>query len=106
MQRKVRIHWQSDEGLVQKVWRFDERSIEAYGRERARVEQELVELFPLIKSKGLRLELSYEDSLVGKVTIDGDVDMKSALTAFSEEEDLSLLHASPRGLPFFPVKHV
>ena len=72
---------------------------------KARVEQELVELFPLIKSKGLRLELSYEDSLVGKVTIDGDVDMKSALTAFSEEEDLSLLrlHASPRGLvlPFF-----
>ena len=46
-------------------------------------------MFPLIKSKGLRLELSYEDSLVGKVTIDGDVDMKSALTAFSEEEDLS-----------------
>ena len=87
MQRKVRIHWQSDEGLVQKVWRFDERSIEAYGRER--VEHDLVELFPLIKSKGLRLELSYEDSLVGKVTIDGDVDMKSALTAFSEEEDLS-----------------
>ena len=105
MQRKVRIHWQSDEGLVQKVWRFDERSIEACGRER--VEQELVEL---IKSKGLRLELSYEDSFIGKVTIDGDVDMKSELTAFSEEEDLSLLHlhASPRGLvlPFFPVKHV
>ena len=50
----------------------------------ARVEQELVEL---IKSKGLRLELSYEDSLVGKVTIDGDVDMKSALIAFSEGED-------------------
>ena len=101
----MRIHWQSDEGLVQKVWRFDERSIEAYGRER--VEHELVELFPL---KGLRLELSYEDALVGKVTIDGDVDMKSALTAFSEEEELSLLHlhASPRGLvlPFFPVKHV
>ena len=104
----MRIHWQSDEGLVQKVWRFDERSIEAYGCER--VGHELVKLFPLIKSKGLRLELSYEDSLVGKVTIDGDVDMKSALTAFSEEEDLSLLrlHASPRGLvlPFFPVKHV
>ena len=74
MQRKGRTHWQSDEGLVQKVWRFDERSIEAYGRER--VEHELVELFPLIKSKGLRLELSYEDSRVGKLTIDGDVDMK------------------------------
>ena len=40
MQRKMRIHWQSDEGLVQKVWIFDERSIEAYGRER--VEHELV----------------------------------------------------------------
>ena len=76
MQRKMRIHWQSDEGLVQKVWIFDERSIEAYGRER--VEHELVELFPLLKVS----------------------DLKSALTAFSEEEDLSLLHlhASPRGL--------
>ena len=90
MQRKVRIHWQSDEGLVQKVRRFDEKSIEANGHEH--VGHELVELFPLIKCKGLRLELSYEDCVVGKVTIDGDVTMKSALTAFSEEEDLSLLH--------------
>ena len=48
MQRKVRIHWQSDEGLVQKVRIFDEKSIEAYGREH--VEHELVELFPLIRS--------------------------------------------------------
>ena len=51
MQRKMRIHWQSDEGLVQKVWIFDERNIEAYGRER--VEHELVELFPLLQVSDL-----------------------------------------------------
>ena len=45
------IHWQSDEELVQKLWIFDERSIEAYGRER--VEHELVELFPLLKVSDL-----------------------------------------------------
>lgn len=53
------------------------------------MEKELAELFPLIESKGLRLELSYEDSLVGKITIDGDRDMQDALKAFSEEENLA-----------------
>ena len=53
------------------------------------MEHEILELFPLVKSKGLRLELSYEDSLVRTVKIDGDADMKAALIAFSEEENLS-----------------
>ena len=44
---------------------------------------------PLVKSKGLRLELSYEYSLVGTVKTDGYADMKAALIAFSEEEKLS-----------------
>ena len=77
--RKVRIHWQSDEGLVQKVWRYDEETIESYTRDH--VEKELTELFPVIKSKRLRLEINYEDFLVGKVTIDGDQDLQ---TVFAE----------------------
>lgn len=85
--RKVRINWQSDEGLVQKVWRCNTSNIDFYCREQ--VEQELLRLFPLLKYRGLRLELSYEDSQIGKVTIDGDADMKAALIAFSEEENLS-----------------
>lgn len=52
------------------------------------METELTELFPSIKAKGFRLELSYEDSLVGKITIDGDRDMQDALKAFLEEESL------------------
>ena len=87
MERKVRIQWQSDEGLIQKVWRYNDQTIHLYSRDG--VERELTELFPLIKSKSFRLELSYEDSLVGKITIDGDRDMQAALKAFSEEESLA-----------------
>ena len=57
--RKVRFHWQSDEGLVQKVLRYDE---ESYTQDH--VEKELTELFSVIKSKRLRLEISHEDSLI------------------------------------------
>lgn len=86
MDRKVRIHWQSDGDLIQKVWRYNAETIHLYSRQR--VETELIELFPSIEAKGFRLELSYEDSLVGKITIDGDRDMQAALKAFSEEESL------------------
>ena len=86
MERKVRIHWQSDGDLIQKVWRYNAETIHLYSRQR--VETELTELFPSIEAKGFRLELSYEDSLVGKITIDGDRDMQAALKAFSEEESL------------------
>ena len=44
-------------------------------------------MFPQLKSKGYRLELYYEDSLVGKITRNSDV--KEALLAFSEEYFLS-----------------
>ena len=66
------------------------------------VEQELVELFLLIKSKGLRLELSYEDSLVGKVRIDGDVDMKSAVTTHSLFRGGRLIVAAPTRFSTWP----
>ena len=61
---------------MQKVWRYDESETDAYSRDR--VEQELLALFPPLKAKGLRLELSYE------VSIDGDADMQAVLTAFVE----------------------
>lgn len=61
--RKVGVCWQmKEEQVVQKVWWYDEREIAAYSRDR--VEQELLALFPPLKAKGLRLELSCEDSLV------------------------------------------
>ena len=74
MERKVRIHWQSDERLkYQKEWRYNEQA------------KEVRDLLPLIKSKGLRLQLSYKDSLVGNIQIDGDRGMQAALKAFLEE---------------------
>ena len=86
-QRKVRIEWQNGEQMVHKVWRYDNENLDVYSRDR--VERELADLFPLLKCKGLRFNLSYEDSLVGTVTIDSDSDMKSALLAFTEEESLT-----------------
>ena len=86
--RKVGVCWQmKEEPVVQKVWRYDEREIAAYSRDR--VEQELLALFLPLKAKGLRLELSYEDSLVETVSIDSVADMQAALTAFVEESNLA-----------------
>ena len=70
--RKVGVCWQTEE-QVQKVWRYIESEIDVYSHDR--VEQELLALFPPLKSKGLRLELCYENSLVGTVLTDGDADM-------------------------------
>ena len=87
MERKVRIHWLSDEGIVQKVWRYNDETIQSYTRDQ--VEEELTELFPVIKSKHLRFEMCYEDSFVGKVKIDSDKDVQTALKAFAEEENVA-----------------
>ena len=46
------------------------------------VEGELLELFPKVKSSGLRLDLMYEDEFVGEVNIESDADLKTALTTF------------------------
>ena len=74
-QRKVGVRWQRHDvqEFVQKVWRFDDSALDAYSR--GRVEEEVLALFPALQSKGLQLELSYEDSLVGRISIDGDADM-------------------------------
>ena len=55
----------------------------------AQVEEELLLLFPSLKEKGLRLNIYYHDSFVGRVKLDGDADVHAALTAFSEESDLN-----------------
>ena len=73
--------------VSRKVWRYDDNKIAEYSRDR--VEQELVALFPTLKSKGSRLEISYKHSLVGIVSIDSDADVQAALTAFAEESKLT-----------------
>ena len=51
--------------------------------------EELLLLSPSLKEKGLRLNIYYRDSFVGRVKLDGDADVHAALTAFSEESDLN-----------------
>ena len=74
---------QGGEISARKVWRFD---IDSYCVER--IERELLELFPKVKSSGLRLDLTYEDELVGDVNIESDADLKTALMTFVEEAEL------------------
>ena len=71
---------------ARKVWRFDGNDIDSYCVEG--VERELIELFPKVKSSGLRLDLTYEDEFVGDVSIESDADLKTALTTFVEEAEL------------------
>ena len=52
---------QGGEISAKKVWRFDGNEIDSYCVEG--VERELLELFPKVKSSGLRLDLTYEDEL-------------------------------------------
>ena len=68
---------------ARKVWRFDANEIDGYC---VGVERELLELFPKVKSSGLRLDLMYEDEFVGDVRIEIDADLKTALTTFVEGE--------------------
>ena len=82
--RKVRNEWRNGDESVRKVWCFDAENREIYSRNH--LENEQADMFPQLKSKGYRLELSYEDSLVGKTTMDSDSDVKET---FSEEHSLS-----------------
>ena len=77
---------QGGEISAKKVWRFDGNEIDSYCVEG--VERELLELFPKVKSSGLRLDLTYEDEFVGDVNIESDADLKTALTTFVEEGEL------------------
>ena len=78
---------EEEETLTRKVWRYCTEEIQQYSL--AQVEEELLLLFPSLKEKGLRLNIYYRDSFVGRVKLDGDADVHAALTAFSEESDLN-----------------
>ena len=83
---KVCVCLRQGEESARKVWRFNPDDIDSYCVEG--VERELLELFPKVKSSGLRLDLTYEDELVGDVNIESDADLRTALRAFLEEEEL------------------
>ena len=51
---------------IKKVWRFDVNMITEYSRKKA--ESELVQLFPDIARKGLKLKMWYLDDLAGEVS--------------------------------------
>ena len=51
---------------IKKVWRFDVNRITEYSRKKA--ESELVQLFPDIARKGLKLKMWYLDDLAGEVS--------------------------------------
>ena len=70
---KVAIHLQEGDTKTIKVWRFDGDQLPGYTHER--VEQEILELFPHIEKKGLRLRMHYYDDLAGKVYIDSNADI-------------------------------
>ena len=79
---KVVVKFHIGSNVVRKVWRFMEPDVDDYTR--VDVERALLELYPDLKSKGLRLSMWYHDSLAGKVRIEGDADMQAALTSFIE----------------------
>ena len=86
--RKVAvILHQGDVEPARKVWHYNTEEIQEYTL--SRVELELLMLFSTLQAKGLRLDVYYHDSFVGRVKIDGDADLQEALTTFTEENDLN-----------------
>ena len=67
----VKLHVGGD--VVRKVWRYCSADIE--DSTKTDVEGAVLELYPAIKKKGLRLKFWYYDTLAGKVKIEGDADM-------------------------------
>lgn len=53
---------------TKKVWRFDVNRITQYSRKK--VESELIQLFPDIARKGLKLKIWYLDDLAGEISTD------------------------------------
>ena len=86
--RKVAvILHQGDVEMARKVWHYNTEEIREYTL--SQVELELLMLFPTLQAKGLRLDVYYHDSFVGRMKIDGDADLQAALTTFTEENDLN-----------------
>ena len=62
---RVAVYLHIGDGIVKKVWRFLNDDIHNYTR--ATVQNEIVQLFPDIDRKNLKLQMWYTDELVGKV---------------------------------------
>ena len=86
---KLKVILHVGDTAVVKLWRFDASKIAEYTRND--VEAMIVDLYPDVKKKGLRLDMYYEDELVGKVTIESDGDMKQALRSFTEVCNIMLV---------------
>ena len=82
MMEKLKVILHVGDAAVVKLWRFDPSKIVEYSRNE--VEAMLIDLFPDVQKKRLRLEMYYEDELVGKITIESDGDMIQALRSFTE----------------------
>ena len=79
---KIKVILHVGDAAVVKLWRFERSKIVDYSRNE--VEAVLIDLFPDVQKKGLRLEMYYEDELVGRITIESDGDMIQALRSFTE----------------------
>lgn len=66
-----------------KVWRYDADNTYQYTLDS--VERELLQLFPHVQQKDLRLRMYYFDDLAGKVIIDSTADLQNMLESFTEE---------------------
>ena len=80
---KVAVVLHSGPNLTKKAWRFNSLDIQSYTLKST--EAELLQLFPVVKEKGLGLELSYQDDMIATIKIEGDLDLHTALQSFSEE---------------------
>ena len=67
---------------VKKIWKFNSQATYSCDE----VESTVVDLFPEICAKKLRLDLSYEDDLVGEIPIESDGDLELAFQSFVEKE--------------------
>ena len=77
---KVAMVLDSAPNLTKKAWHFNNLDIQSYTLKST--EAELLQLFPVVKEKGLGLELSYQDDMIGTIR---DLDLHTALQSFSEE---------------------
>lgn len=59
---------------ITKVWRFDNCAAQEYRLEN--VKSDIIEFFPSIKERRLGISLSYNDSLVGNISLESDADLQ------------------------------
>ena len=64
------------------------------------IERAVLDLYPNVKAKGLRLKLWYYDLFARKVRIEGDADMQAMLMAFVEAAEAAELDVK------YPTLHV